>query len=319
MSRHVSVNRGGSFSRRPFAGANKNVYYKNGKPQYFYTSYDIKDTRYRPVLTALIVGAIFVFAGISLMNSLIVPTKLDKSYDNKIVIEDDLGILEDEAKLKATCEEFYDKTGVSLSVITVSYEEWSEKVTHYDDGTVVTMQFDSPMSYASERYEELFDDRCHILVVYTTDAGNEPELSFVPGADTYAVFTGARGFAISSELEYEMKRRSFEEAFEIAFTNAAKTASIGISDPGKFLGAAAMTVMGAYAIYIGLNLHPVRMAMCKKGYQVTTPDPFGYTKELNCPSCGGIYADKTHITCPHCGVRTDYDPSSASGSRQVFM
>ena len=120
-------------SSTPFKGAKRYLYYKDNKPYLVYANYDIRKRDFSRILPIWIIcGFIFgpyVIVGIMMMfRAFYMPERIEyskyKNKDPEFIIEDNIGVLENEKNLKKSMRSFYDTTGIVPAVITVSNDEW---------------------------------------------------------------------------------------------------------------------------------------------------------------------------------------------------
>lgn len=119
-------------SSTPFPGSKMYLYYQDRQPRFIYSNYDIRKREISGIIASLFVLVIlfvpiFVMCIVGMVISFKKPEKISY-YNNKkpdIIIEDNLGIFEDEKSLKRAMKDFFDETGIVPAVITVRNEDWN--------------------------------------------------------------------------------------------------------------------------------------------------------------------------------------------------
>lgn len=111
-----------------------------------------------------------LFLGVGMIRSGKKPTFVEKNHDSSIIIEDNLGIVDNEDELIKSFEDFYEETGITCCLLTVDDEEWVNGKTIVMDGAENYLSFETLSVYAYHEYTERFDDGAHLLIVYS--AGN---------------------------------------------------------------------------------------------------------------------------------------------------
>ena len=165
-SSHGRSHRIPTYHSHPVPGTQRYSYRNRaGQKRYFYSN--MPPARYQltnlimPIL--FLVGALFVFFSQDI--GYFSPEKLD-SPGGQILIDDRLGILEEQETLRQKLTRFYEETGVIPAVQTVAREDWNGEYFSLED-------------YALSEYYRLFPDEVHWLIVYSVpvDAQGAPRLS----------------------------------------------------------------------------------------------------------------------------------------------
>ncbi len=299
-SHHSSGSRGGS-SRRVrssyFPGARRFCYYSHHRPVYVYADHDITQT-FSPANLIMILFYIPFFIGIFAMFGSAVhhPKKLADNYDTSIVIQDELGVIDNQAMLQETLGQFYQKTGVTPAVVTVTNDEWLGK---YDDLE----------NFAYDKYVNLFDDEKHWLIVYSQPAGTAAigrSDDFVDwywegmqGDDTDDIITEKKADVFTNNLQKYLTARS-RYSVGMAVNTAFNDITPSIMDTeiiwGEIFMGLGMLAFIALHMCIMLGLTPKA-----RKYRKATEIP-QTAKEDTCEYCGGVYVIGTCIKCPHCGA-----------------
>lgn len=296
---HGGSRRGGSRgnSRRVgknyFAGASRYVYYQNHQPVYVYANYDItkKSSKARLLLLAVYIPFLLAVC-IMFFGAFHAPEKLSLPYDMHIVVDDTIGVLDDESTVEETLRSFRDKTGIVPAIITVYNEDWQGR-------------YQSLENYAYDLYVNTFTDEQHWLIVYSQP--KEAEESFVDwywegmqGDDTDAIITQKAANRFNAKLQEGLtanSRYTVSEAFVYAFEDTTSSIMESYINWGEIVVALGVGLFIALHMYLMVFFDPGN----KKEYQEASPCPT-YVQEETCEYCNGVYVVGTCISCPHCGA-----------------
>lgn len=279
-------------SKDDFTGAMKYVYYKDNKPQYYYSDYETNTVKKHRRLKFWIPFLIFMI--IAIVASL-KPTALSMDYDNDVYISDTLGIIDDKDDLFDALQAFRDETGITPFVVTVSNESWN---TYYDD--LYSLAFDV--------YVNNCEDEKHWVLVYSEPENPDPSFNDwywegVQGDDTVYILTedAAYEFGFTLQKYLTNNRYSVGEAFTMAFNELTpEIMSKAKADSDGILGA---IVVMAILLWIAIK----RTGIFTKAPKRPLTMPAGAVavkaraKEINCEYCGGVYLTDS-LNCPHCGA-----------------
>ncbi len=291
-------------SSQPFRGAKRYLYYNNNKPYLIYANYDIRKTDYSPLISFIIIYTILflpILAGIFwlMISSVHIPKKLDY-FENKgkkpeIVIEDNLGIFEDEKALKKSMKAFYEETGIMPAVITVSNETWNEDYPNLE-------------KYAYNTYVERFHDEAHWLIIYSSsykDNGFEDWYwEGMQGDLTDPIITSERADKFTVSLHNRLLQRdtySVDEAIAATLDEYRPLMMNVYVEKVKFV-----VFMFMFLLFSGLSV----LSFFTSAKPKKAPDYYRNAKvcELTavyqepCAFCGGVYIIGMHTECPHCGA-----------------
>ena len=283
-----------TFSKKPFVGATKYLYYYHGKPNFFYADYDITE-KYNYEGLAIFIGVLLfmwlMFFFVLLHN----PHKLWKNYNTRPVILDYAQVVGDTDEVYDAFARFFDETGITPALVTVTKSRWEE--------------YSSLEDYAYDTYVRLFKDEKHWLIVYSTgDIGED-------GFEDWS-WEGMQGDKTDAILDYR-EIEIFNEAFQNALLNrisndvsesvalAFDTLTPVVMD--VYLGSIEKVVLIFFAcffiiwILFSLDINPKRDKMISKAQKC----PDNFTEQQTCKNCGGIYIVGMHDACPHCGVKIE--------------
>ncbi len=285
-------------STSSFSGSTRYVYYRNHKPHFVYSNYDItKGENLKTTLVTLVFMLIFLVAPMLFImifgsiHSIEIPKKLTPS-DTEIIIEDQIGVLGDQTELKAAMQEFYDESGVVPAVITITNDTWQGN-------------YSSLENYAYDEYLNRFKDESHWLIVYSEtiqdDGFEDWYWEAMQGDDTDKILTEEKTAKFIDSCHKKLLQRvQYEVGDAFAESLRELTPELMKKTVHKPILLASLLVPSLFTLFVfGLaNLHPIRESYYRKAQacnlQVVDQEP--------CEYCGGIYIIGMHTTCPHCGA-----------------
>lgn len=289
-------------SSTPFPGSKMYLYYQDRQPRFIYSNYDIRKREISGIIASLFVLVIlfvpiFVMCIVGMVISFKKPEKISY-YNNKkpdIIIEDNLGIFEDEKSLKRAMKDFFDETGIVPAVITVRNEDWNQDYTSLE-------------RYAYHVYVDRFPDEAHWLIVYSEeikpDGFNDWYWEGMQGDRTDPVLTEERANKFTESLHKRLLQRekySVDEAIAATFDEYTPQMMNIIMDKAQFF-----TCLFLFLVFGGSTYYS--FAVAYKSPKV--PEQLKHAKAVNltavyqeaCSYCGGIYIVGMHRECPHCGA-----------------
>ena len=300
-SSHSHSSRGGSSSRpmhrirhTAFPGARRYVCYRKNKAEYVYANYDMSKKPSKARFFLLLFYVPFLFAVIAMLASVYnKPRKISVDYETNMVLDDRAYILDDNEKreLQNTFREFFDKTGIMPSLITVNNEDWKDNYTNLEN-------------YAYDLYVNTFTDEKHWLIVYSEPM--VPDSSFndwywegMQGDDTDNIITEQVGNKFTTSLQkYLLQNQSYTVGTAVKKAFDELTPVVMDAHWNFEFIPIALFMLGF------ITLHACLMLGITPGsikYRNAVECPHG-SVEYRCTYCGGIYVVGTCITCPHCGA-----------------
>ncbi len=288
-----------------FPGARTFVSYRAGKAVYTYADYSlipekVTETDCKKTITASVIA--FIVCAVIIICSFIPPRPITVDYDDKIVIIDNIGVVENESNLCKALDSFKEKTGVTPAVITVNHEDWQE---NYFDLS----------NYAYDLYVNNFEDEKHCLIVYSEPAEKDPDFNdwyfeTMIGDDTGTILTEGKEKYLVDMLQKNFLKTSlgFDESIAEAFDACAKKITTFPTFREDYMSVAAFlafSIMFIFGIFLLCKLY------ARKKYKkyIENPNIFevkgtdtNRIKEAACEYCGGLYVVGTVLSCPHCGA-----------------
>ncbi|MBR3461502.1 MAG: hypothetical protein K5875_09175 [Saccharofermentans sp.] len=288
-------------SNQPFKGASRYLYYKDQKPYFIYSNYDIRKRNMSSFVVTLaacigfflpfLIGMIF---GMAL--SFHKPEKINYGPKNpEFVIEDNLGIFENPEKLEGSMKDFYKTTGIVPAVITVTNETWNVNYTSLEN-------------YAYDVYVNRFPDENHWLIVYSEeireDGFNDWYWEGMQGDNTDPVLTQKHADDFTEALHKRLSQRekySVDDAIAITFDEYGPRMMEMSFETAQFvICLIAFIVLSLIAA--GLIVSSIKQSKVPEEYKDAKLCDLTEVYQEACSFCGGIYIIGMHTECPHCGA-----------------
>ena len=199
---------------RPYRRRRRYVYYRHNTPKYFYA-----DTDHKPGFSISKILVCIILMGIGAFLLFKAIPRIPHYSNHKIVIKDEVNVIEDEERVMSELKAFQDKTGITPSVITITNEEWMYGHTSLED-------------YAYDRYLAEFSDEMHWLIVYSQPAVKQSKRMYwywegMQGDKTDSVLTAAeeKGFRTAFH-SYLSNNESFDDALVKSFSSLTENISM---------------------------------------------------------------------------------------------
>ena len=288
-------------SNQPFKGASRYLYYKDQKPYFIYSNYDIRKRNmssfvvtlgacigfFLPFLIGLILGMALSFHK---------PEKINYGPKNpEFVIEDNLGIFENPEKLEGSMKDFYKTTGIVPAVITVTNETWNVNYTSLEN-------------YAYDVYVNRFPDENHWLIVYSEeireDGFNDWYWEGMQGDNTDPVLTEKQANAFTEALHKRLSQRekySVDDAIAITFDEYGPRMMEMSFETAQFVICLVIFFVLSL-IAAGLIVSSIKQSKVPEEYKDAKLCDLTAVYQEACSFCGGIYIIGMHTECPHCGA-----------------
>lgn len=288
-------------SGEAFPGAKRYLYYKGHKPYFIYSNYDIREKDPAPRVIGLLVFFLFLLPAavtslIVTVSAFKVPKKIDYYRNDRpeFIIEDGIGVLGDEGKLKESMEAFYDTTGIVMAVKTMDNKEWSENYTGLE-------------IYAHELYLNSFPDEAHWLIVYSapSDDLNSDDWYWegMQGNRTRSILTEKKAEAFTASLQNRLMLRSkYDVDTAIAVTldeYRPQMMKMTIDGLRLTLGIIFLLLFSAASVFDFLYMR--KAGRVPEEYKNARLCEIRDVFEETCNFCGGVYIIGMHTSCPHCG------------------
>lgn len=299
---------GGSLSKtsyKPFAGSRRFLYYKDSKPYFIYSNYDIRKKSIDHIIAWLMCFFMLFVpfmagTGYCTYDAINFPKKIDYFEDQdeeiEFVVEDNLGVVKDEANLKRSMKDFYDETGIVPALITVSNDTWNKNYKNLE-------------KYAYDVYVNRFPDEAHWLFVYSSatkdDGFDDWFCEGMQGDYTDPVITEAIGDE-TKELIYKrlLQRDQYSVDEAIASTlddYTPKMMHTSLKNKAQFYTFLVMFSLTGVGMVLSL-VYSIRKTVNQGKYKHAVPCNLNAVYQGSCNYCGGVYVIGMHKECPHCGA-----------------
>ena len=330
-SYHSGSSGGGSYSssisttrlsRKPYNFCTVYCYYQDKKPVYVYSDADAKTHKLsaldivRGIVCLLLVVPMFLMMSFWMLREGIQSKqKLTGNYDKEIIIQDNIGVIEDEDGLYDVLKDFYKKTGIVPAVMTINNEEWWNS-----EGRDFS-------SVALKKYTSTFKDECHWLIVYSEPENPDPSFNDwywegMQGDKTDDIVTRKVADTFTEEVHKLLLKNSV--SVDDAIAGGFRKITPGIMKTDVNWIALIFSAAGAaFCVWLTIflfDIHPIRKAILKKSFKVPVRN-FKDVREETCEFCGGIYVIGCHLDCPHCGAAIkphDYTVDAQGNVKEVL-
>ena len=199
------------YSRHRFPGSRKYAYRdRNGDRRYIYSTQNPAEQKPVSILICLMYLIFLAFLIPNIHSAYFVPRAISNPQ-GEILIEDQLGILEDLDVLTDRLKAFYQETGVTPAVKTVPQEQWQGAYYDLED-------------YALQEYYNLFEDEKHWLIVYSAPVDQKGSVQ------TYRwKFEGIIGDDTAPSIDDNLCREFTEAAYDSLMDGENPAKAIGDS------------------------------------------------------------------------------------------
>ncbi len=288
-------------------GTHRYVYYRHGRPMYYYSSRKVEDTRTSSIFSLIVSCVLLAIICALIFSSIKAPHKLSMNYDTEILVKDNIDVLSssDESELQAALYDFQEQTGITPALVTVDNSVWQPYYTSLEN-------------YAYDVYVNTFDDEKHWLFVYSTaqnDSFDDWYWEGIQGDDTDSILYSSLLDSFNNNVQKYLTQRTrytvgqaFAQGIQEATANAQKTHIDFDLLPIIFVLTCYVITMLPGAIR-GLSSQ-------EKSKAKRCPDDQAPTSSMEdtCEYCGGVYVHGLHTSCPHCGA-----PIKAVQNQQVYQ
>lgn len=289
-------------SVKQFAGSQRYVYYRSGKPKYVYSNYEnLTREKHNGRLVFYIILVFLVIVGtLELFGS---PQKLSNTQHRDILIEDTIGVIDDQAALEQSLQGFLDQTGIAPAVVTVTDERWNP-------------YFTSMPAAALDLYVNRFDDEQHWLILYSQPETPDPaflawQWEGIAGDDTSGILTDEAADYFGNRLQKYLtnERIGVGDALIRAFDEAAEqmmnTSEYDESDiPAAVIMIVGLILLGLWrsGYWPSRKKRPADLPADAVLADTAADKPASKSAaEHTCAYCGGVLP-KGAVKCPQCGA-----------------
>lgn len=286
-----------SFSRHPYPGASRYVYYdRRGRYHNIYhEGFTERADSLSCVVGCAIVGLIVIpLILVMLFIGVEIPRKVDLSkYESVVFVHDEHDLIDNDNEVYKALVKFQETTGVTACVEVVNEED--------SEG------YYSLENYALSKYLMEFNDEYHWLIVLRIPESN-PESGFVDW-DWEGMIGDDVGRAVNSDAEDNMTvlmqsnllrcendTRKMGKAIADTFNSLCETVMTPVIHYVLIAVAVIIAAFGGLFIWVILSDYFIHKKM-ERAVMVSAN-----AKEAECKYCGCAYIVGSISVCPHCGA-----------------
>lgn len=318
-------------SKRPREGCKKYRYFdKQGKEQFIYCNYDPNpDNRKKSNRVGEIIFKVFLsffylpffIATIAMFATCAIPYDVpltkEQNPNSLIYIYDTIDVIENTDELRNSLTAFYQKTGVTPAVLTVSHDEWED-------------YYYSMKEYALEQYYKRFSDETHWLIVYSEPVGedfNDWAWEGIIGDDTVSAISDQRCEQLTDLMQKNLYRgvgvgRAITDTFNTVAESYKTRYDLSMLLPALIMG---VFVTFHYSVMIGA----IGRKKYYKGAELVDKTVISAEQEepllnfllnsrvIKCDYCGSTYNQKESYSCPHCGGNSGSEVKTIVNGKEV--
>ena len=183
-----------------------------GRERFVYSEQMPQPVSVGTLIFELVFFSFFVLAGVFLIYVAVqsyAPPKKLSAVCSGYHIKDNIGVIDNQARLEEALAEFEDKTGICPCIVTVNHEDWQEVYNNIEDA-------------AFNEYVTRWDDEQHFLIFYSAAKGS-PKTNWawydMSGDDTDEIITNSHFKTFQNDLQRYLsaENASVSDAFEAAF------------------------------------------------------------------------------------------------------
>lgn len=287
-------------SQTYFRGAHRFIYYYNGRPNYYYANRKVTANTKITGISMIVFSILWLLMSlptiIVCLSEMFVSGPLSLDYDTAIVIDDEIGIVEDKAELTDAFKAFQEKTGVTFGIVTRSPQ-------NVYVGDTYTKQ-------AYNCYVSRWDDEKHWLIYYvgsSLDRTDNWHWELMCGDNCTRILSTSIEDKFTNDFHRYLvasERYSFNQAVLTALGNIdVQPGSFKTDEMFVLIPALVFPAMGILFLVIGIKtatkpLTPEEQAK-NQAVEISVD---AVCQEVACEYCGGVYIKHTCLQCPHCGA-----------------
>lgn len=288
-----------AMSRRPYSGCHSYVYYYNDKPHVYYADrvYDPKSDASAKILCCIVIMIVFLI--VMMQELTICFGKLPLTYIHNIYIQDEVGLIKDDRAMTQYLEEFRDKSGITVSIVT--------------EHTYDTTMGESFTMKAKNKYMELWDDESHWLIYYVGDEKDRTDdwkWELMCGDDCLKVLPQSQEDLFTDEFHRRLvayERFAFDEAVKQSLDSLTVYSNVRLAlkesyNPVDFVFFAIIgIVLFIISLFMISPIITLTHPSARKRAQMEATEFKGEKQEYKCPYCDRIYIRNQTYSCPYCG------------------
>ncbi|MDY4587042.1 MAG: hypothetical protein SPD47_01195 [Oscillospiraceae bacterium] len=297
-------------SQSYFRGAHRFVYYYHGRPHFYYANRKVTPNSIAAGISFIIFAVMWLLMSLPVVimsiSDAFVSGPLSLDYDTKIVIDDEIGIVDNKAELTDSFEAFQEKTGVTFSIVTRSPEN------EYMGNSYETQAYNC--------YVSRWDDERHWLIYYvgsSLDRTDDWHWELMCGDECTKILSTSVEDQFTSDFHRYLvanERYSFDKAVLAALNNInVQPGSIKTDDFVLLLTALIFPAFGIVILVAGIKTVIKSFSEEEKAKSQAVEINVGSAcQEVVCDYCNGVYIKHTCVECPHCGAPVKVDNTNQS-------
>ncbi|MGN1340917.1 MAG: hypothetical protein ACI4WS_11540 [Oscillospiraceae bacterium] len=276
------------------------MYYYNGRPHYYYAYHKATANTLASGIAVLVFAVIWLLLTVPVLtestSEIFVSGPLTLNYDTEIVIDDEIGIIDNKAELTNAFEAFQEKTGVTFGIVTRSPGN------EYMGNTYETQAYNC--------YVSRWDDERHWLIYYvgsTLDRADDWHWELMCGDDCTKILSTSVEDQFTNDFHRFLvasERYSFSEAVLTALNNInIQPGTIKTSEIIRLLPLLVFPAFGIIFLVSGITTVIKSLTPEEKAKrQAVEINVDRVCQEVVCDYCNGVYIKHTCVECPHCGA-----------------
>lgn len=307
---HGGSHRGGSrssnrVSKTYFKGSHRFLYYYNGRPNYYYANHKESPNTIAMGIAYILFALLWISMSLPVMFSgisdIFVSGPLTLNYDSAIVIDDEIGIVDNRSELVAAFEDFQEKTGITFSIVTRTPEN------AYMGNTYESQAYNC--------YVSRWDDERHWLIYYvgsSLDRTDDWHWELMCGDDCTKILNTSVEEKFTGDFHRYLVasgRYSFSKAVLTALNDInVQPGSIRVEEIFSVLPALVFPAFGIIILVIGVKTLITSVSAEEKAKRKAVEiNVNSVCTEVVCDYCSGVYIKHTCVECPHCGAPVKVD------------
>lgn len=287
-----------------FTGSHRYVRYHDGRADYIFSSSSSLNKPASKIGRFLLICFYIPFFAVGIFTAtqvVEIPKPLTTHYEKNVDVVDVTDRFTDaeEQELYAELTEFYNQTGIPVTIDTEANQYWQGS-------------YNSLENYAYDLYVNHYSDEDHWLIVYSDDLSDRQTAEFndwyfegMQGYNTDGILTTSVTDKFNQNLNKQLliKNNTTSQAFIIAFEELNKS----VMKPHIVTEGILFTVFWNVFTIIHFSIMMFATGKNSKKYKdyIACPDDdeeVAKKKEIRCEYCNGVYYRGTVTSCPHCGA-----------------
>lgn len=286
------------------------MYYYHGRPNFYYANRKVTPNSIATGISFIVFAVMWIMMSLPVVimsiSDAFVSGPLSLDYDTKIVIDDEIGIVDNKAELIDAFEAFQEKTGVTFGIVTRSPENV------YMGNSYETQAFNC--------YVSRWDDERHWLIYYvggSLDRTDDWHWELMCGDECTKILSTSVEDQFTSDFHRYLvanERYSFDKAVLAALNNInVQPGDVKTDDFVLIITALIFPAFGIVILVAGIKTVIKSFSEEEKAksraVEINVDSP---CQEVVCDYCNGVYIRHTCVECPHYGAPVKVDNTNQS-------